>query len=165
MRPPDPVLECRIERSIYGEDMNSKREGRPTPKIKSRKQKAKQASDEVLKQRIINADFIRVQANEIRNKPTPDAFLAEKRRKLTKNEKERLVQTAIAVILQNADAWPSEFVPRQKIPEFTGGTYTASYYANLDSRGEGPEGAFKLGRHQVYPKDKLCDHLIARLEV
>ena len=61
-----------------------------------------------------------------------------------------------------AEAWPGLWIPRPKLPEATGYLMTPSYAANLDSRGEGPPGRFRIGRQVVYPKKQLFDWLRAR---
>lgn len=48
-----------------------------------------------------------------------------------------------------ADRWPSSIVARSAFKEFSGGRYASGTMANLDSRGEGPEG-FYIGRQKVY---------------
>jgi hypothetical protein len=100
-------------------------------------------------------------------KTTPDENLAAKRKRLRSEEREKRLQAAIALILQNAEAWQSEIVPRHKIDEFTGGAYSPAYFANLDSdsKRQGVDGAFKIGRHVCYPKKNLSDFLISKLEV
>ncbi len=71
---------------------------------------------------------------------------------------------AAAIIRQAAEKWPTSFVPRNQVREFTGGLYSGRYLANLDSLGNGPEGRFLIGRQTVYPVDSLCNWLVARLE-
>lgn len=73
-------------------------------------------------------------------------------------------EAAKAVIRQAAERWPSSFIPRREVPRFTGGLFSVGTMANLDSAGEGPEGAFTIGRQKVYPVVSFCDWLIARLE-
>jgi hypothetical protein len=60
-------------------------------------------------------------------------------------------------------SWPSPVVARTEIKKFTGGALSGRTVANLDSRGEGPEGRFRLGRKTVYPKDKLVEWLERRM--
>jgi hypothetical protein len=57
--------------------------------------------------------------------------------------------------------WPSSFVSRDQVPEFTGGAISNGRMANLDSLGEGPE-RFRLGRKIVYPVKPFIEWLIAR---
>ncbi len=72
-------------------------------------------------------------------------------------------QDAAAVIRQAAEKWPSSFVARSKIKEFTGGLYSPGYLANKDSEGTGPKGSFRVGRQNCYPVQSLCDWLIERV--
>lgn len=60
-----------------------------------------------------------------------------------------------------ADKWPSSVVSREQISNFTGGTIKPKYMANLDSKGEGPEGAILIGKKVAYP----VMNLIAWLEL
>ncbi len=50
-----------------------------------------------------------------------------------------------------ASRWPSPFVARTEIRNFSGGLISEKYIANLDSQGAGPEGRFKIGRKVGYP--------------
>ena len=77
------------------------------------------------------------------------------------NAKHSAMQTLRAA----AEKWPTTILPRIKVPTFTGGLYSSGYMANMDSRGEGPEGSFWLGRQRVYPMDKFIEWLEKRLEV
>jgi len=58
--------------------------------------------------------------------------------------------------------WPSTFVSRDKISDFTGGAYSSGYFANLDRQGKGPKGAFRLGRKICYPIESLIEWLEER---
>jgi len=49
------------------------------------------------------------------------------------------------------EKWPSAFVAREVSKEFTGGLVSPKSLANLDSQGEGPEGAIHCGRKVIYP--------------
>ena len=73
---------------------------------------------------------------------------------------------AADIIRQAAKKWPTTFVPRSKVREFTGGLYSSGYLANLDSdsKKDGPKGRFIMGRQTWYPLDSLIEWLIARLE-
>ena len=51
--------------------------------------------------------------------------------------------------------WPSSFVARCSIGEFTGGGLSPKRMANLDSSGQGPEGAIRCGRKVLYPVENL----------
>ncbi|NWH06954.1 hypothetical protein [Desulfobacter latus] len=46
-------------------------------------------------------------------------------------------------------------IARQKVSEYFGGAISAKTLANLDSLGQGPEGAFRVGRTIVYPTPSL----------
>ena len=59
-------------------------------------------------------------------------------------------------------SWPSPFVARQEIKNFSGGITSAKYIANLDSQGLGPPGRIKIGRKVAYPIDNLIEWLESR---
>jgi hypothetical protein len=80
------------------------------------------------------------------------------------NSRKEADRPAAEVIRQLAQKWPSTFVPRNQVREFTGGLYSGGYLANLDSLGAGPEGRFSIGRQTCYSVESLCDWLCARLE-
>ena len=61
-----------------------------------------------------------------------------------------------------ARKWPSNIVAREEISQFTGGLYTSSYMANIDSQGAGPEGRIRIGRKVAYPIDALISWLEKR---
>ncbi len=73
-------------------------------------------------------------------------------------------QVAIETIRQAGESWPTTFVARSRIPDFTGGLIAVGTIANRDSAGTGPKGVFKIGRQACYPVAHLCDWLIERLE-
>ena len=58
--------------------------------------------------------------------------------------------------------WPSKLVARSEIARFTGGAFKSGTLANLDSKGEGPSGRFRLGKKIVYPKTELVQWLKGR---
>ena len=62
-----------------------------------------------------------------------------------------------------ADKWPSAFIARQKVSEFTGGLITRGHIANLDCRGEGPE-MIKIGRKACYPVKPFIEWLESRID-
>jgi len=64
-----------------------------------------------------------------------------------------------------ADSWPSAIVSRTEIHKFTGGGYRSGTMANLDSKGEGPDGSFRLNRQVVYPVASLIEWLERRSTV
>lgn len=61
-----------------------------------------------------------------------------------------------------ADKWPSAIVARESVGEFTGGAIEPKTMANLDSRGEGPEGAIKMGRKIMYPVPNFIAWMASR---
>jgi hypothetical protein len=69
----------------------------------------------------------------------------------------------IKVTLQSlADKWPSPFVARQEIKQFSGGIISEKYIANLDSQGAGPPGRIRCGRKVAYPVNELVAWLERR---
>jgi hypothetical protein len=67
------------------------------------------------------------------------------------------------IIKKAADKWPSSVVARSEVKTFSGGLVSAGTMANHDSQGNGPEGAFCVGRKKCYPVESLCDWLIERI--
>ncbi len=61
------------------------------------------------------------------------------------------------------EKWPSAFVAREKIAEFTGGAITPGRMANLDCQGVGPE-RIRIGRKICYPVTSLVRWLEERAE-
>lgn len=68
----------------------------------------------------------------------------------------------VKIIMDNADKWPSELVALKEFDVFCGGAYNNRTIANAISRGDGPQGAFKIGRATVLPKASCVDWLISR---
>ena len=62
-----------------------------------------------------------------------------------------------------AAKWPSAFVSRDRIEQFTGGIMSQRYLANLDSRGLGPKNRVRVGRKVAYPVDDLIAWLESRV--
>jgi len=60
-------------------------------------------------------------------------------------------------------AWPSEIVARSEVGTFSGGLIKPRYLANLDSKGQGPEGRFMCGAKTAYDKSSLLAWLNARI--
>ena len=58
-------------------------------------------------------------------------------------------------LLELEQRWPSPIVARSAAAEFSGGTVCAGTLANADSRGEGPEGLFYIGKRAAYPARSL----------
>ena len=50
-----------------------------------------------------------------------------------------------------ADKWPSKWISRQSIGEFSGGILNPRTMANFDTRGLGPEGRVRIGKKVAYP--------------
>lgn len=61
--------------------------------------------------------------------------------------------------------WPSAIVARAQIGKFTGGLIAPGTVANLDALGQGPEGAFRIGRKIAYPVDALITWLESRISL
>lgn len=53
-------------------------------------------------------------------------------------------------------------VPRHGIQRY-GIPYSEGYLANLDSIGQGPSGAVRIGNKVCYPRDTLIEWLISRV--
>lgn len=83
--------------------------------------------------------------------------------RLSSEPKYKNHQRAIETIKKAAQKWPSTFVARSKIGEFSGGLVAPGTLANADCLGKGPSGAFKIGRHVAYPTESVADWLIGRL--
>lgn len=66
------------------------------------------------------------------------------------------------VFKEQAAKWPSTWVSRREIENFTGGAVSAKFMANCDSAGVGPGGRFKIGRSVCYPVNELLVWLLAR---
>lgn len=58
-----------------------------------------------------------------------------------------------------AEKWPSPYVARKRMPEFTGGGVSVKYMANRDYEGTGPEGRFVLNGNIMYPVKTLIPWL------
>ncbi|MBW1955563.1 MAG: hypothetical protein JRI83_07560 [Deltaproteobacteria bacterium] len=63
-----------------------------------------------------------------------------------------------------ANRWPSPIVARHEVSRFSGGAIHPRTLANLDSRGEGPRGRFRIGRKVCYPTVALIEWMKARAE-
>ena len=65
-----------------------------------------------------------------------------------------------------AEKWPSAFVAREKVAEFSGGILHPRRMANLDSLGLGPEGSLRVGRKRCYLIDPpLIDWMLERAQI
>lgn len=60
--------------------------------------------------------------------------------------------------------WPSTIVAREEVGKLTGGLINPRTLANLDCRGEGVKGAFKIGKKVVYPVKAFIAWLKQRAE-
>jgi len=60
-----------------------------------------------------------------------------------------------------ARKWPSSFVSRDRVAEFSGGILHPRTMANIDCKGEGPK-RIRIGRKVVYPVNDLCEWLSKR---
>ena len=58
-----------------------------------------------------------------------------------------------------AAEWPSEFIARKKVEDYTGGMVTGKTVANFETRGEGPSEKIKFGRLSGYPKASFTEWL------
>ncbi len=63
-----------------------------------------------------------------------------------------------------AEKWPSAFVAREKVEEFSGGILHSRTMANIDSQGIGPEKV-RFGRKIAYPVDSLIMWMENKLEM
>ena len=61
-----------------------------------------------------------------------------------------------------ADSWPSEIVARKEVGKFTGGLIGPKTMANLDCRGDGPQGKITFGRNVGYQKSLFVQWLRGR---
>lgn len=68
----------------------------------------------------------------------------------------------LKIIDEIAEKYPAGFIPRRAIKEFTRGLYAPDTLRKEDSKGTGPEGAFKIGGRQVYPVESIIKWLKAR---
>jgi hypothetical protein len=67
-------------------------------------------------------------------------------------------------LLAMADRWPSAYVARQEIENFTGGVMTDKYISWLDLKGKGPKNRVRMGRKIAYPVKELIFWLESRSE-
>lgn len=61
-----------------------------------------------------------------------------------------------------AEAWPSTFVERSRVGEFSGGVLHPRSLANADCSGTGPKGRVRIGRKIAYPVTSLIEYLESR---
>jgi hypothetical protein len=60
------------------------------------------------------------------------------------------------------EKWKSSIVARSDSDKFTGGSLAPGYMANLDSKGLGPPGRFRVGRKVCYRVDLFIKWLESR---
>lgn len=73
------------------------------------------------------------------------------------------MRTEKAPFSSMAEKWPSTFVARSAVSQFTGGLISPRYLANLDSQGKGPKGRIRLRDRKVgYPVKELIAWLEER---
>jgi len=63
-----------------------------------------------------------------------------------------------------AENWPSPWIARHEVRNFTGGIIDPKYLANLDCQGKGPAGRIRIGRKIAYPVDQFVQWLEDRVE-
>jgi hypothetical protein len=72
--------------------------------------------------------------------------------------------TEIAKIIdQMAANWGSNIVARKEIGRFSGGILSPKTLANMDSKGEGPEGRFIICNQTAYPIQKIIKFMKDRV--
>lgn len=76
---------------------------------------------------------------------------------------EQRLEAARKTIQEAADKYPGDHFTREKAAAFMG--VGAGHLANLDSKGDGPDGSFYLGRRRVYPKQPFVLWLQQRVKV
>lgn len=73
---------------------------------------------------------------------------------------------ARAIIERRAAQWRQDHgdhVPRRRYSEFSGGSYSPNYLANLDSKNCGIPGKFYIGRLACYPLAEAKQFLLDRI--
>lgn len=60
--------------------------------------------------------------------------------------------------------WKSPIIARERVGELTGGGLKPRHLANLDCRGLGPPGRFRMGKKVCYDVEKLLRWLEERSE-
>ena len=92
---------------------------------------------------------------------TSASSLSNQVMKMSSKDKQAM-EGIVQVIRKNADNWPSELVALKEFNKFSGGVYNNRTVANAISKGDGPQGAFKIGRATVLPKSSCVDWMINR---
>ena len=63
------------------------------------------------------------------------------------------------------EKWPSSFVSRDKVGEFSGGILHPRTLANLDALGKGPKGRIRVNNKKIaYPVDQLIEWMQSRCQ-
>ncbi len=61
--------------------------------------------------------------------------------------------------------WPSAYVSRDKVGEFSGGILHPRTLANLDAKGVGPRGRIRINNKKIaYPVDELIKWMEERCQ-
>lgn len=68
------------------------------------------------------------------------------------------------ILSRLAESWPSPFVAREKVGEFSGGILHPRTMANHDSRGDGVPGKISIGRKVAYPVEALVEWMESRVQ-
>ncbi|MDR0677059.1 MAG: hypothetical protein LBF57_00015 [Holosporaceae bacterium] len=63
------------------------------------------------------------------------------------------------------EKWPSPFVSRDRIGEFTEGLFKQSSMNTLDARGTGIQKRYRIGNRVFYETDSVVDWLKARAKI
>lgn len=63
-----------------------------------------------------------------------------------------------------AEKWPSSFVSRDKVSDFSGGMILPQTIKNFDCKGTGPAGRLRIGRKIAYPVSSLIEWLENRAQ-
>ncbi|EKD87973.1 MAG: hypothetical protein ACD_35C00111G0003 [uncultured bacterium] len=81
-------------------------------------------------------------------------------KKIQSDEKRQAIEKAFC---EEAEKYPGPAFSREGLAGFLG--ISVGYLANLDSRGEGPEGGYYSGRKKMYLKEPAIRWGIQRVEV
>jgi hypothetical protein len=54
-----------------------------------------------------------------------------------------------------SEQWPWVFVLRLDAKKATGNVFTPDHVKNMELRGEGPNGKFRIGKKVAYPRDEF----------
>ena len=70
--------------------------------------------------------------------------------------------TVHKIIDQLAETHPAPWIARETAKKATGGVISAGTLANLDTKGEGPDERFYIGRKACYPLPSFIEFLKKR---